>query len=481
MNAALIFAACSRGERQVETQKMAGLPRTDSLMDLRSDSLDANGFPLNPYWLIQRINRTIADDRTMCGGFRGTGSLSMMTPSFGTPPCTRYVDSLTWDTRVRTCQLRGQGDVSYHGHINWFPVTYTGNIVFEGKSESSTGILGDKDYNFGLATPDNRGITGANDGLLHLELDRRETGKLWGSEWWSAFAKAIESGSNLPSKLVLGRRASVLGLFGLDGVHRDVSELHPVYAISIGSRPQDLTPAKPDEVWQVFARHSAKNEGYCSRRAHPLNGLRTDSLKLDIPWAQGANGVSMDSAKFFWRGAGTKFIGIQTDNHRLAFLFLINRNTRDLFHAEERSMIDGTVYLRWKGPLIAPRMSELSSMSTFQTRLLSNTDSNETRLAEATHRLSLAEQLLLASQLRRNTPLFAQPVAVDTGRQRVLEATSATLLSQWPHTPVRAWEDKATPIDPAIETEDSTIFSALCKSRKLQPSDQRLCDAYHIK
>jgi hypothetical protein len=459
---------------------MVGGVVSDSLMDLRSDSLDGNGFPLNPYWLIQRMTGTIPDDATLCGGFRGEG-FNHMTPSFGNPACTHYSANLTSDTRYKTCQLRQQGDVSYHGHINWFPVTYTGELSFEDASEASTGFMGDKDFNFSLARFDESGVTRSNPNReLHLEIDRRETGNLWGSKWWKDLADTIRHNPKGAAALIRRRPASVLGLFGLDGVHRYVSELHPAYAIALNLNPHTPNDTASVETWEVFARHSSKNEGYCSLRPHNLDGLQSDTLTLDIAWRSGASGVTVDSAIFYTRAAGTKYIGIKRAPNRIALLFLLPKSSQSLFHAEERAMIDGHIRLRWTGLVPQPKHAASPALAAFSNRVRlsgAHVDSAEIEINTAVGRMSAAEQARLKSELVNAGALFAPPLGTKPviGRQVVGPGESIVFPTAWPTVPVLAWGKNDIPVNPILEREDLIILASLCRSGVWNKRQEPMC------
>ena len=177
-------------------------------------------------------------------------------------------------------------DGTPHGHLNWFPVTLTGGVRYNG---SLMGKGGDFDFTFEMYPDRPSPATKWNHPLkvrdsvggrardttlsgLHLEFDFRETTDRLDrpeSPWWRAFA--LLSASNEPadkaradSLLGLGR-AVVTGLFNLDLVHYGHSEIHPVYAMAV-LRKIDSASQQERHHW-VFLARDRGNEGNCAPHA----------------------------------------------------------------------------------------------------------------------------------------------------------------------------------------------------------------------
>jgi hypothetical protein len=462
-------------------------PKADSSMDLVSDSVDANGFPLNPRWRMQ-VNGAIPVSSQVCGGFQAAGLLQMK-PTFGSPPCTRLADHLTWDTKWLICQLRiPLVDKSYHGHINWVPVTYTGKIEFEEASEQTlTGKFGDKDYNFGLTTPNRSGITDANptQSQLHLEMDRSETFDLFKSGWWQTLAAALKNDAGKARAMIYGHASSALGLFGLDGVHKYVAELHPVYALAV----LDQQERQATETWRVFIRHSAMNEGYCSSKQHPLDSLKSDTVKLDLPWHPNGSSVVLDSSETVPRGQGS-FLHMQDTLGRLAAVFVLPRTTQHLVDARDRSMVYGTLYLHWTMEPGKPAVIVDATQQQRQRQAVPaahvdvdvDVDEGEALLRGAVQRLTPTERAVVDAfvneQTARVSALSANFVERPAPQPQVLRAGAAIVQSRaWPTKLVLAWPTNAPAmiVDTLGARVDSALVATLCKGNRLNDTERRIC------
>jgi hypothetical protein len=114
-----------------------------------------------------------------------------------------------------------------NGHLNWFPVTYTGALYFDDWS-NSTGE--DGDYNFSLVhqdksgKPDQSGFTSEDIGAENhspdpaflLEFFSDETTHFWGSPFWKQVRNSVEqTPRHLAGFWAGGSPAIVTGLFGL--------------------------------------------------------------------------------------------------------------------------------------------------------------------------------------------------------------------------------------------------------------------------
>jgi len=490
---ALLAAACERGSKRGPTDSAStDSSSTDSSrttaahgrMDLVPDTMDANGFPLNPRWWVQRLTDSLPDTRVECGGFAGTGP-DLRPPTYGAPPCTTEAARLTYDygdvTRF-TCDWRFRADDrSFHGHLNWYPATFAGQLHYEGASETTpiTGPFGDKDLNFLLETPRGAGLTLYNHDrdALSLEMDRRETAALWRSQWWHALAARAFDRDGV-ERLVGGRRARVTGLFGLDGVHDYHAELHPVYAMAV---QLDSVRAASGDRWAVFARNSG-NEGFCSQRGHPL-AIPSDTVRVEIDWFPGATAATLDSAQDFApRGAGASLVALQVDTlaHRAALVFVLPRATNALLHAEERAMVDGLAVVRWRVPAGTPATI---ATATGARAIVSSPDEAEAALDTLVRRLPAAERQSLAAQLTAvDRQESARRAARDSAelrtarvqaRQRARAGTTVAPLAR-ARVSVAAPPGPALPVDSLDLRRDSLVAAALCRA----PTDsqvQRLC------
>lgn len=210
------------------------------------------------------------------------------------------------------CQLGKRWENRIHGHVNWFPATYTGPICFHNFSYP------DMDYTFSLRPKEHAGLTRWNapsvpDGkgkdpdkdksykcgkshkelclpeVFHVEFDSKETIERFVSKEWTEFRKLASpcfqeltgcKPKEARKKIEL-KRAVVVGLVGLDSEHNIYSELHPVFAIAIELQKgtdNDNANVK-DNTWLVFARTSG-DEGACtSGQLYPLIGPSHTPLK----------------------------------------------------------------------------------------------------------------------------------------------------------------------------------------------------------
>jgi hypothetical protein len=166
----------------------------------------------------------------------------------------------------------------------------------------------DGDYDWSLKPDDNAGLTLENaprpttpgapksPQYIHVEFDAEETTDApFATPLWNMFRRYLDpvcGGAAYTCdeakgrEMVDGRRAIVTGLLGLDSEHGGYSELHPVYAMAIETKPN---PADPnDDNWMVFARNWG-NEGYCSGKTETLSPELT-SVKIVLPEPEVTNG-----------------------------------------------------------------------------------------------------------------------------------------------------------------------------------------------
>jgi hypothetical protein len=212
------------------------------------------------------------------------------------------------------------------GHVNWFPVTYEGQLKWDDYGGNWTNIA-DDDYNFQISRPDKALYTGANydpdnghNGIV-VEFDSDETVDVWGSDingdWWQKLHYNIDLYTHLKidaafhsnpldhlnynpglaakelmaydNKLAevkneVNKRAIVIGLAGVDCEHGCYTELHPAYAMLVNYK-KDLE----DDRWAVFVRNWG-NEGGCGCEQEPYNAyqniIRVTLSRGDTTFAQ---------------------------------------------------------------------------------------------------------------------------------------------------------------------------------------------------
>ena len=257
---------------------------------LVSDAVDENDLLLNPMWGYQRSNPgQLPDPRRLCNN---------------------EPDKCTYQ---RTYRDYGQYLVfiTCGPHVNWFPVTYDGQIRWHDHSAPGT----DDDYNFLLQRQDQAGYTIVDRNGLLLEFDSDETVDHFYTPWWRRFHDAVDAGDGigadasllysrgllsrdefewrwkeryaLAKSMVDGKYAIVTGLAGLDCEHSCGAELHPVYAMAIRVRDDS-----GDESWAIFVRNWG-NQGFCGTSQHLW--LST-SYTFRLPWKQGAASVAVLNA-----------------------------------------------------------------------------------------------------------------------------------------------------------------------------------------
>ena len=295
------------------------------------------------------------------------------------------------------CFLGEKRENRIHGHVNWFPATYTGTICFHNFS------FPDMDYTFSLQPDGEAGLTRWNHPsiphtkkagpdpksfrcgpggdepcdpkVIHVEFDSRETVERFVSDGWKKIRdKASPCGVQQfrscdpkeARKAIELKRAVVVGLVGLDSEHAIYSELHPVYAMAV--QVNESENALNDDKWLVFARDRG-NEGACSSgQQHRISNLREPrSLKLLIPAPEGraVTGVSFtDKTKFFSNNSSTV---TATYYNQLFPNPAFNKNNRGVLLSFDLGdcppedgepcgpLIEGEIHLKWDvAPVTVP-------------------------------------------------------------------------------------------------------------------------------
>ncbi|HZI48236.1 MAG TPA: hypothetical protein VFD75_10610 [Pyrinomonadaceae bacterium] len=299
------------------------------------------------------------------------------------------------------CFLGNKRPNRIHGHVNWFPATYTGTICFHDLS------FPDMDYTFSLQPDGEAGLTrwnnpsipdprkpvpdpnyfkcGPNQNeqceprVIHVEFDSRETIERFVSDGWTAFRdNASPCGfqqfqschAEQARKDIELKQAVVVGLVGLDSEHSIYSELHPAYAMAVQmSNTRRNDDWLSNDTWLVFARDRG-NEGACSAgQQHKIFGLqKPKSLQILIPAPKDriVTGVSFtDKTKFFTNNASSVTATYYdhlfadpayTKNNRGVLLSFDLRDCESEDGEEPCSpLIEGELHLQWQlAPAPAP-------------------------------------------------------------------------------------------------------------------------------
>jgi len=285
--------------------------RVPANLDMKWDGWDPNLLPYYPYWLYKSQNGiqkscvgsaavwgNCPDAQKLCNSF----VLQQDRISFGANPCTTQNPSIDRPVDSFGAGICGIGGLvsglsnSLHGHVNWFPATYTGTLEYEQRGP-------DGDLNIHLsasppssASPVDAILTLENvkstelNGTIELEFNDEETIYRFQSPWWQKFRAYVDAdgravtqpdGSTViedPGALINGATAVVTGLASVDNEHGAHAELHPVYAIAI--REYDSPPNT--ETWAFFARNFG-NQGECSNAVHFLD-LPDNTYTFLLPW-----------------------------------------------------------------------------------------------------------------------------------------------------------------------------------------------------
>lgn len=255
--------------------------------DLLSRSQDRNGFPRNPFWQVQDSSPTARPAIGVLCALRWPRQPAAVADYFGNPDCTSQLSQLSVEAPIRgfsarICDAAALREPRFPGHLNWYPVTVTG------QGDWLHVDLLDHDANF-LLRPDSVGAIPAP-GLTSkipsgkvaykLEFDSREVFEVIatthaGLPLWD---RALNSQER--KRTLNGKRYEAIGLYGLDAEHEYWAELHPVWGLAI-----QVQADADGESWIVFARNSG-NEGGCSSRARLLLPAGKDGysgLRFDLP------------------------------------------------------------------------------------------------------------------------------------------------------------------------------------------------------
>jgi hypothetical protein len=252
-----------------------------SVQDSANQPLDPNGFLLNPHWF-GSPNTESPDIEAVCRFRTKTGHLDRRTLVTTRPDCLS-VEERELLSLDEAGPALGLGSVcataaktgNIRGHVNWFPITTSGQLVW---NSFSSGVQ-DHDLNIDIFPPAPNLANEANVSTrdfgghrpYHMEFDYDETlGPVTaGNRTFWQLLRAYHETPRVAHRLVDGRLAIVTGLFGVDGVHNFHSELHPVYALSILLDTTGLANGRIQEEWAVLMRNSG-GEGDCGEGIHRL-------------------------------------------------------------------------------------------------------------------------------------------------------------------------------------------------------------------
>ncbi len=264
---------------------------------------DPNGFWLNPVWKYQPAE--LLDAAKACNGFpRGSNPVAACSKDNVAIDAPEYI-GLVQRIFAWTCthfENPGLSADSVFGHVNWRPVTMTGDLYFADYQFEFPGSIlystlpGDGDYDFflrrhdqsvylsGNSTPANPGIT--------VEFSERETLRHVQHGWWQEFRRRVFRDRDFSYAADMladssGEQDVVIGLLGIDTKHVPHTELHPAYALAARIRDGQGVG------WAIFARNWG-SEGGCSSQPHDLKSLKNGRLIISLPLGSTSQKTKID-------------------------------------------------------------------------------------------------------------------------------------------------------------------------------------------
>jgi hypothetical protein len=400
------------------------------------------GLPLNPQWAWQgRVqNLGAIPDTGLCHNFSKSvtvGGSTVRVPDFS--DCTDQTDlnhvDLPEGFNAFICGFGGTD--SFHGHLNWFPVTFDGTARWGGHNT-------DDDYTFEFKRAGNPLSVNGRAGL-HVEFDSDETIDHFTTTEWNTFHAAVDVSTaaktalasctfcndsqrtllqeaiDFPHKLFDGQTI-LTGMFGLDCEHNCKGELHPLYAMAT---KRDFNNNNPeDEVWLMFVRNIG-DEGYCS---HKLWAAPFTRYTFRLPWRSGMISVEVSL------GIGkTQFEGTAgTTGPSVSYVSLPGPDqgvyvTFTLPPPSQSPLIDGALHLKWtgRGQVETERRGQVEAERELPT-VVADAESEEADEAdEAEHKISAAISKLPLTQRRQ-----VQNARAVVGARPVLHPLPPTAAAQ---------------------------------------------------
>lgn len=270
-----------------------------------SKSIDENGFMFAPrfYGNLTEPDTKQLEATSECKNFEYKNPFLVR---YGIrSPCTQQA-SFDVPPHVLTECLLAPGFGQLHGHVNWAPSTFIGKLRSQGTSadrdfDLQLFTLDDLDRNTRFAnssddvgkvepvlTSDSQPI-GEYRNALWLEFASYETFNVTSPKDPSPRPSGYEFWDNLSKKALDAKdtdhTAVVTGLLNLDCVHDCHTELHPVFAMAVRTKREDLAKdIVNDDSWAIFVRN-AGNEGDCGADEHYLN---RDAYTFFLPAPLGA-------------------------------------------------------------------------------------------------------------------------------------------------------------------------------------------------
>jgi hypothetical protein len=312
--------------------------------DLFGTNRDANNLLRQPKWVGQSAADVFPDalDLVNCPNrdFSGSGCSSM----------SREVDTPK-PPKSLICALGGAPKERAKGHVNWEPATYQGMISFGNTSD-------DFDWTWNFKPLNREGLTKQNHGsvkdipeYIHAEFDSRETVDGFLTATWSSLRDGLECFDDEPGcaqqkaaarELLNGKRAIITGLLGLDTEHGGYSELHPVYAMAV-----EVNPDPVNNIWILFIRNRG-NEGFCSRRDHPLPTTLTKfSLQIPKPPTSVVSAASFTAETSFSSTIENNCPALRYDPATQSAVVEFNLLKQPVGRPSRGPMLEGEVHIQW--------------------------------------------------------------------------------------------------------------------------------------
>lgn len=335
----------------IQHGKAGTLPVHTVPFDMIGTDIDTNGLQLNPQWQYE-IDHPLnhPDAATLCNGFPYTNDNGAV--GFGNPPCAPQgvtvnaprVSSLIDPNLNDLLCAHAATSGKLHGHVNWWPATVTGFVIWAGHDSTIAANLafGDDDYNFQLYPSNNSLITehhDEHDYYIETEFDSDETVDHFGSKWWNSFHDAVDNGGSASedngsaispaSQMINQKQVIVTGLVGLDSEHGAYTELHPVYSMAI-----HLNTDPNNDQWAFFARNWG-DEGFCSNDQEYWD---VSPLSIFIPEPVPSTDFSFVAQDIHVSRSLTVNSGKVPGGLVLTF---------DLGTPESQALVDGSVTIHW--------------------------------------------------------------------------------------------------------------------------------------